>query len=1008
MTTVSTRFFVVAGTAAALLATGGPPISAQQSGTDQPPAFRSGVEVVTVDVGVVDRQGLPLRGLTPADFVVTVGGQPRQVVTAEFVDRSTGGVPAPTRPDGALISTNEGGGTGRLFAFIVDQNTLDLGSARRVAMATTPFFSRLTFADRSALMLMPLGPNVPFTWSHDRVRAGLQRATGLNRGLSAGWEYGSLSEARDIANRNLVALRGIGERACGSASASGFGAGSSGPPSGSGGPASSPQGSPAPGGGGPGTGGEGGGAPGGSAPSGGAPAGGGGGGGGGGAGGQRGGGGGGSFGMNSCAREIQMQAESTWRSAQMNSQASISMLRQFLSLLGRVPGDKTIILISGGWPLDEREELSLMSSVAADAAAARATLFTIFAPAASFTADRRVMTSTPAADNYIHSGPLETLAALTGGGSFRAEVGAEAVFERLAKEMAGYYRIGIQKDPTDRDGKTRRMKVEVPRGSATVRARGFFDVRTYEDRDWAARLASAIEGPVPATDMGVRVTSYLAADPDDSTRRRLLVSGEVSRAQPGEATLHLMVSDLEGKKVTAGEVSLAHARGATLPFSTNVSVPPGSYIVRVGVMDSGGRVGSVDHRVEVRDVPLGTITATGPVLVRVPAEAEGDARLALDGARQDERLAIEVDLEGERSGLESLSVDFEIAASDAGPRLVHATAAISPGARENSKLAQGVADMRVLPPGPYVLRAKVTSGGSPIGDLRRAFTVMATPRAAVEVKGGTPATGAFEPTARRAVRPVVAAPPFALDQVLAPPILGAFLDRVASRSDASSPAVRDLLTRARATGLDGLVVSDAQAAAAPVAAFLRGLTLLADSRLDPAAEAFRAAMRGSPDFYQAMVYLGACYAAAGKDKDAANVWRTALIREGDTPALHIMLADALMRQGRADAALDDLAHARSRWPDDLGLTRRFAVAALLGGKSADGLTALDQLIEKRAEDEPSLAFALLALYEAFESGQPIETVDQDRARMTRLADAYRTRGGPSLALIDTWLAAAKK
>src|SRR5687768_11548130 len=124
MTTLSTRFFVVAGTAAALLATGGPPISAQQSGTDQPPAFRSGVEVVTVDVGVVDRQGLPLRGLTPADFVVTVGGQPREVVTAEFVDRSTGGTPTPARPDGALISTNEGGGTGRLFAFIVDQNTL--------------------------------------------------------------------------------------------------------------------------------------------------------------------------------------------------------------------------------------------------------------------------------------------------------------------------------------------------------------------------------------------------------------------------------------------------------------------------------------------------------------------------------------------------------------------------------------------------------------------------------------------------------------------------------------------------------------------------------------------------------------------------------------------------------------------------------------------------------------------------------------------------------------------
>jgi hypothetical protein len=48
------------------------------------------------------------------------------------------------------------------------------------------------------------------------------------------------------------------------------------------------------------------------------------------------------------------------------------------------------------------------------------------------------------------------------------------------------------------------------------------------------------------------------------------------------------------------------------------------------------------------------------------------------------------------------------------------------------------------------------------------------------------------------------------------------------------------------------------------------------------------------------------------------------------------------------------------------------------------------------------------LYEAFESGRPIDTVERDRARMVRLGEAYRVRGGPSLALIDTWLAAAGK
>jgi len=48
------------------------------------------------------------------------------------------------------------------------------------------------------------------------------------------------------------------------------------------------------------------------------------------------------------------------------------------------------------------------------------------------------------------------------------------------------------------------------------------------------------------------------------------------------------------------------------------------------------------------------------------------------------------------------------------------------------------------------------------------------------------------------------------------------------------------------------------------------------------------------------------------------------------------------------------------------------------------------------------------LYEAFRTGRPIETEDKDRERMQKLADTYRTNGGPSMALIDTWLAASKK
>src|SRR3954469_955411 len=143
----------------------------------QPPTFRSGVELVTVDVGVIDRQGLPLRGLKTADFTVTVAGQPRKVVSAEFVDSlaetSRGNLRRSSND--SLISTNEGAAVGRLFVFAVDQGTLEAGNVRHVGQAASRFLSTLSFADRSALMLLPSGPNVNFTWAHDKVRDGLAK-----------------------------------------------------------------------------------------------------------------------------------------------------------------------------------------------------------------------------------------------------------------------------------------------------------------------------------------------------------------------------------------------------------------------------------------------------------------------------------------------------------------------------------------------------------------------------------------------------------------------------------------------------------------------------------------------------------------------------------------------------------------------------------------------------------------------------------------------------------------
>lgn len=983
----------------ALLVCGGLVLSAQQPNAGQTPAFRSGVELVTVDVNVVDRQGQPVPGLTPADFTVTVGGQPRRVVSAEFVDSTKAPKTGLAKEDEAPISTNEGAAVGRQFVFIIDQGTLETGNVRHVAVAADRFFSRLTFADRSALMLMPVGPNINFTWAHDRVRAAMQRVAGMNLPMSS-WEYGSLTEARDIANHNMMALRSIADRECrGSAFGGGGGIGSA---AGGQGPGGTPGGGgtapPTGGGGTPPTGGGGTGGGGGGAPTGG--------------GGSSGGSGGssrprGGFGTDACTRDVQMQAESAWRTAQMTSMSSLMVLRQILEALGRVSGDKIAILISGGWPLEDREETSVLGPVAAEAAAARVTLYTVFVPTTTFSADRRMLSSTPSRDQYLHYGPLEMLTAMTGGATFRADVSAQTAFERIGRELSGYYRLGIEKDAADSDGKARRMKVQVARNSTTVRARETFDMRTYEDRDWAARLASALEGPIPATGIGLRVTSYLAPDSDDRSRIKVVLTGEATRLQPGETTFQVLVRDLEGKKILAGEQPMREATADGLQFSTAVPVAPGSYVIRVGVMDSAGRVGSVEHRVDARKSPVGPLSATGPVLVRVPPGGIAEPRLALDTVGQEERLAMEVGLEGDMARLATADVMFEVAANATGPALLSAAGTLAPADREGSLLAHASTELRVLPPGDYIARARVVSANETLGEVRRPFTVIgggATRAAAAAT--GTTATVISRPPASLAARAVGAVQPFALEQVLTPQVLTGFLDRVAARPDAASPIVRDLVDRARTAGLKQLYVSDTVAAEMPVAGFLRGLMLLEQKKLDLAANAFRSAIRGAPDLYPAMVYLGACYAAGGRDKEAAGAWQTSLIKEGESPAVHLMLADAWLRQGNGPLAFQAIEAARTKWPEEVGFKKRYVTAAFLAGRTGDGLKALDELIEQRMDDEASLTLALLVLYESFENGRPVENVEQDRARMVRLADLYRARGGPSIALVETWLARA--
>ena len=340
------------------------------------------------------------------------------------------------------------------------------------------------------------------------------------------------------------------------------------------------------------------------------------------------------------------------------------MLRE----LKKTAGEKTVVVVSGGWPLELRESGSELAPLASLAADAQVTIFTLYAESAEGSAERRSMSTTMLADQTVRRWPLQTIAGMTGGNSYRADIGAASVFDRLGRELSGYTGSGSSRMPPTSIAKPRPMKVDVARRGTTVRARERFVVPSYADRDNPARLEEALISPIPSTGVGLRLTSYLAADPDAPSRVKVLLVGDAFRLQPGEVNLQVVLRDATGKALSSGGRSIGEATTDRLPFTTSLTLDPGRYAARVAVMDAAGMVGSVDHVLDVRRTTLGAWSAGDLLLGKVPATSGGEAGFLLDGVRQDERLALQLNLVGDR--VAESDVVFEIAASDDAPSLL--------------------------------------------------------------------------------------------------------------------------------------------------------------------------------------------------------------------------------------------------------------------------------------------------------------------------------------------------
>jgi VWFA-related protein len=99
----------------------------------QPPTFKTGVNLVEVDVVVTDRDGRPVRGLTREDFEIAEDGVPMEVATFSAVDlpaAPAGDALPPASRSGSAAATNDHPEDGRIILIVLDDYHVSFDAGR--------------------------------------------------------------------------------------------------------------------------------------------------------------------------------------------------------------------------------------------------------------------------------------------------------------------------------------------------------------------------------------------------------------------------------------------------------------------------------------------------------------------------------------------------------------------------------------------------------------------------------------------------------------------------------------------------------------------------------------------------------------------------------------------------------------------------------------------------------------------------------------------------------------
>jgi VWFA-related protein len=689
--------------------------------------------------------------------------------------------------------------------------------------------------------------------------------------------------------------------------------------------------------------------------------------------------------LDDCTRQLLSEMALIVNRVREDRVRSLGGLERLLDGLALVDAPKALILMSEGLIVNDENDVDGIVR-AASRARASINVLMIDVPRGSDVSRGAIMPPTMTEDRDLQVNGLRDLAAASRGALFTVVGNGMPIFERLSSELSAYYLIGVEEEPGDRNDRAHRIDVEIRRQNVVIRSRRAFVLAPARPRSPDERLVELLRAPFGVSEVPLRLTTFAVQD-EATPNVRLLMAADVDQAgtTPGEYIVGWALIDRDGKVAAsdAGRRTLTRATGTgALEFRAQSVVPPGVYSLRVAVVDGAGRRGAVVREVNawkmageefaVADLVVGPVPSSGQTVVAsVEPQLEGVVAAVV------ELYAAQAAAFGETS------VSFEIASSDESPALLTTKADILDGARSTSRAAQAVIPVNTLPAGRYVLRARIVRSSTPVGLLVRPFVVIPT--------SARPALVATVPT--------VSTAPFDRAATLSAPLMRELLGSTALREPGLKPAMTEALAGRYAAGaLEAL-----SAGSQEVAALLKGLDLYVKGQFEQAATQLNLAAGARREFFPAAFYLGAAFAASGRDRDAAAVWQLSLGDEPRPAIVYQLFADARLRDRQPQSVVDVLLLVWQRAPTDDQVARRLATALVMTGKFFEALPVFEGYLARNPDDQDSLMTAIVAQYEATtRAGLALSA--SERTRLNTWVNAYR---GADKALVGRYLDALK-